>query len=1249
MKTTPKIIAAFAGAALLVALGVAVSFWTFKQVEEAGEMQKHTRVIVNRADDLLSALKDAETGQRGYLLTGDAAFLEPYLAARDIINRDLKELRQLTKIPAADKHLDALVPLVDAKLAHISQAIELGRNHDVIAALALVRSGQGQRLMDAIRAEMSGFIEIEEAARARHDAEFESSMRSLFAIIVAASLFTLLFALVFAWLIYRETQQRLKNLVHLETQHLLEIQAATNKQLQQANITLQVSEEKLAVTLNSIGDAVIATDAEGRVTLLNPLAEQLTGWAQAEASARPVDDIFHIINKETRLPATIPVMATLAHGTIQGLANHTVLIARDGSECDIADSCAPIRDRDGQVVGAVLVFRDVTEEYAVQQALRDQQFYARSLIEASLDPLVTINTQGKITDVNDASVQATGVPREQLIGTDFCDYFTEPEEARAGYRKVFSEGFVRDYPLAIRHTSGRIMDVLYNAAVYKGDKGDVLGVFAAARDDTERKRLDQVLKDKNVELESARSVADAANLAKSDFLSNMSHEIRTPMNAIIGMSYLALKADMTPRQRDNIKKIQDSGRHLLGIINDILDVSKIEAGKLMVEHTEFELEKVLDNVASLIAEKTSSKGLELVFDVDKNVPLNLIGDPLRLGQILINYSNNAVKFTEQGEIDIVIRLKEQTDQDVLLYCAVRDTGIGLTQEQIGRLFQSFSQADTSTTRKFGGTGLGLVISKKLAELMGGEVGVDSEPGKGSTFWFTARFGKGVGDQPMLELPLDRRGKHVLVVDDNEYARMVLGDLLGNMSFKVDQVESGKAAVSAVGRAEAQGKPYDIVFLDWQMPGMDGIETAKRLRDLPLKRMPHMMMVTAYGREEVIEGAEEIGIKEILIKPVSASMLFEGVVRMLGVRVDGSHTTIDLPTDVFGQLASIKGSRILLVEDNDLNQEVATELLRDAGFVIDLAENGQIALDKVRAAEYDIVLMDMQMPVMDGVTATREIRKEPRFRDLPVVAMTANAMQADRDRCIAAGMNDYIAKPIEPEDLWKALLKWIKPKAEQAVRASPVISVADNEQLLPQDAELPSAIPGLDMANGLRRVLGKKPFYLSILRKFVAGQKSAAAEILKALESNDWDSAERFAHTLKGVAGNIGAGNLQQLAEKLESAIKERRPRNELDGLLNALKNLLINLIAQLEQKLPQEQARTAVAVDPAKLQVVCDKLNTLLANDDAEAGDVLDTNAELLNSAFPNHYRKIEDGIRSFNFEAALAALKDVRAIHDNQ
>jgi PAS domain S-box-containing protein len=1305
------------------------------------------------------------------------------------------------------------------------------------------------------------------------------------------------------------TDNTARKQIEAERQHLIEIQEETNKQLQKANVTLRESEEKLAVTLNSIGDAVIATDAKGQVTLLNPLAEKLTGWTLAEAAGHPITEIFHIISKETRQPAAIPVMETLAQGTIQGLANHTVLIARNGSESDIADSCAPIRDRDDQVIGAVLVFRDVTGEYAAQQALRDStaliqtilntvadgvitlhanggivqtvnpaveqmfgytgaelkgqsfstlipelhrdqrngsleyyaasdearavglgrevagqrkdgsffpleiavsemwlggqryftgilrdisarrqaeeelfkagalqsaifnsanfssiatdakgviqifnvgaermlgyaaadvlniitpadisdpeelvtraqalslelgttitpgfealvfkasrgiediyeltyirrdgsrfpavvsvtalrdensaiigylligtdntarkeieaeqqklsqrlrdhQFYTRSLFESNIDALLTTDPFGIITDVNKQTEALTDCTRDELIGAPLKNYFTDPERAEAGIKLVLSEKKVTNYELTARTRDGKETVVSLNATTFYDRDRILQGVFTAARDVTERKIMDQVLEEKTIELEKAKAAAENANLAKSDFLSNMSHEIRTPMNAIVGMAHLALKTELKPRQRDYINKIKISSRHLLSIINDILDFSKIEEGQLIIEHTEFELEKVLDNVANLIAEKAAAKGLELIFDVDKNVPASLIGDPLRLGQILINYTNNAVTFTDHGEIEIIIRHKEQTDEDVLITCAVRDTGSGLTEEQMGRLFQRFSQADTSTTREFGGTGLGLAISKKLAELMGGEVGVESESGKGSTFWFTARLGKGLGEMRKLTFTADLQGKRVLVVDDNESACQVLGEMLHNMSFSVDQAESGKEALNAVERAERQGKPYDIVFLDWQMPGMDGNETAKQLSRLPLGRMPHVIMVTAYGREEVLQGAENAGIENVLIKPVNASVLFDSVSRILGRDGDGLPIACDAATDAYELLAAISGARILLVEDNDLNQEVATELLGDAGFIVDLAKNGKIALEKIKTTDYDIVLMDMQMPVMDGQTAVRELRRNPRFKNLPVVAMTANVTRNDRDLCLAAGMNDHVAKPIEPQKLWQALLKWIPPH-----HTTPAATEAQPHKVA--DVILPSGIEGLDTANGLSRMLGKKRLYLSILRKFVACQKDTAAEILLALDGNLLSTAGRLAHTLKGVSGTIGATELQGLAERLELAIKDDRPRQEIDARLEELRLPLAFLLSQLENQLP-EAGKTVETILPEQLKAVCAKLTVMLADDDAEAVDVLEAHADLIKAAFPDRYQLIDESMQRFDFDAALAAL----------
>jgi PAS domain S-box-containing protein len=1225
-------IAAFLGAALLVALVLVPSVRTFHQIDDAARLRSHTRAVLATSSDLLAALLNTETSQRGFLLSDDKAFLEPYLSERAAILRDRALLHEITLLPAAREHLDAMSPLIDLKLAEIEQTINLQATGQSAAARKRFQGGEGERLMGLIRSELKGLDAIEEEFLQKREAAFKASMRSLLVLIVAITVLTVMFAGLLVYLIHRQTQQRLENLVHQETKHLLKLQEATNDELKLVNVTLQKSEENLAVTLNSIGDAVLTTDGEGRVVGLNPLAEQYTGWTKTEALGRPIADVFNIINQESRKPAVIPVQETLAMGTIHGLANHTILIARDGTERAIADSCAPIRDREGRVVGVVLVFRDVTEEYAAQKALSDEQFFTRSLIEANLDAMMTTDPSGVITHVNQQMQTLTGCTSEELVGRSFRFFFTDPERAEAGINQVLREHKVTDYELTARAKDGKETMVSYNATTFYDREGGLLGVLAAARDVTERNRLDLVLQDKNAELETAKLLAEKANLAKSEFLSSMSHEIRTPMNAIIGMSYLALKTALSPRQRDYLRKIRGSGQHLLGIINDILDFSKIEAGKLALENTEFELEKVLDNLANLISDKTSAKNLELVFNLDENVPPNLIGDPLRLGQILINYSNNAVKFTERGEIDIAIRLLEQTEKEVLLYFAVRDTGIGLSEEQMGRLFQSFSQADASTTRKFGGTGLGLVISKNLAELMGGEVGVESELGKGSTFWFTARLSVGTGRQRTFALSDDLQGKHVLVVDDNDNARLVLGNLLGGMRFKVDQAESGAAALQAVIRAEDGGDPYDIVFMDWQMPGMDGIETARRLRESACCHLPLLVMVTAYGREDVIKDAEAMGFKDVLIKPISASVLFDGIVRILGGNTEGPQIAETIHTDSFGQLAEINGAHILLVEDVELNQEVATELLIEAGLTVDLAMNGEIAVTKVRANHYDMVLMDMQMPVMDGLTATREIRRDERFRNLPIVAMTANAMKGDRDRCLAAGMNDHVAKPIEPEDLWRALLTWIKPHPSREREPA-------GSQDPRTDSDLWLGVEGLDMTTGLRRVLGKKALYLSMLRKFFAGQHSTDLEILAALENSDWSTAERLAHTLKGVCGNIGATHLQRLAASLEAAIAVRADRTLLDHQIRELGIPLRRLILLLEAKLPVARLREPVAIDQHRLGLVCVKLTTLLANNDIEATDIFDLNSELLCAAFPDHFRDIDAAIESFDFETALALL----------
>ncbi len=786
---------------------------------------------------------------------------------------------------------------------------------------------------------------------------------------------------------------------------------------------------------------------------------------------------------------------------------------------------------------------------------------------------------------------------------------------------------------------------------HKNELGDISKSLEILRQVAIQQRSDslalaesnRMLEENQVSLAKAKEVAEEATKTKSDFLANMSHEIRTPMNAIIGMSHLALQTSLDKKQKNYIEKVHRAGENLLGIINDILDFSKIEAGKMSMEKADFRLEDVMDNLANLVGMKTEDKGLELLFNAAPDVPTALIGDPLRLGQILINLGNNAVKFTESGEIVVGVEKVAQTADEVELHFWVQDTGIGMTPEQCGKMFQSFSQADASTTRKYGGTGLGLAISKNLVELMHGKIWVESEAGKGSIFHFHARFGLQAEPMPRRMFRADELlGVRVLVVDDNASAREILSTMAKSFGLEVDVAWDGKQALEMVVEAEKKELPYDLVLMDWKMPGMDGVETVQRLLDEHLNRTPAVIMVTAYGREEAMGSAEQRGVllNTVLTKPVTSSTLLEAVGEVLHKGFVTETRSAEKADNYDEAMALLNGARILLVEDNDMNQELAIELLEQAGISVVLANNGKEAVDILAAdAAFDGVLMDCQMPVMDGYTATREIRKNSAFEKLPIIAMTANAMAGDREKVLEAGMWDHIAKPLNVGEMFATIARWVKPSG---ITGDTKTGIAAKQQSI---GGLP-LLPGIDVTAGMATTMNNEKLYTRMLIKFRDSQGRFSELFAAARQDSDPQAAERAAHTLKGTAGNIGAKGIQVSAGELEHACNRGAEDSVIEGLLARVLQELEPVMAGLQQMAGPETAPAAAAVSipPDELKAGLDKLKSLLEDSDSDAADLL---GELLDKVsgtpLARSLKPVADAINDYDFDEALEKLKKVK------
>lgn len=1003
--------------------------------------------------------------------------------------------------------------------------------------------------------------------------------------------------------------------------------ARRTQALHESQDKLQKREAIFRAIFDNATVGILSLDPQHQATLVNPAYANFIGEV-GNTLPRP--------GLQQLLPTTEPErLQQLIDSTEDGQdkpgRSEFEFIDRNGESCWGDVQIAAVHNTAGKLDSLLVTVLDITDRREMESELIRQFALLQALLDTIPNPIFYKGADTCFLGCNVAYETFFGVDRRDFIGKRVLDLDYLDEAARQAFQQedetVITEcgRISREVPMADAH--GQMHDTLYSVTGFHTTDGEPGGLIGVIVDITPLKHAER-------EAETARLAAEEAAAVKADFLANMSHEIRTPMNAIIGMTHLALQTELNARQRNYLSKVDNAAKGLLGIINDILDLSKIEAGKMLLEHTHFRFNDCLQNLADVCLLKASERNLELLFDIAPEVPDALVGDPLRLNQVLLNLVGNAIKFTEQGEVTLSVRVTAQTEDRVELHFAVSDTGIGLSEEQQKQLFTTFSQADTSTTRKYGGSGLGLSICKRIVEIMGGRIGVSSQPGVGSRFHFTLGFelaGDTASEMQRLGLP-DQL--NTLVIDDSPGARQIFRHLLLALGLPCHAVASGSEALAEMARANGAGDPYQLLIIDWKMPGLDGVETLHRLQQSgALQDAPKIVMTTAFDQDELRNTLGDARIDAILAKPVTPSSLFDCIIEALHADGEGDKP---ISAKAPANTVHFSGQRVLLVEDNDVNRELAEEMLSTVGLRVDTVENGQQAVDLLAEKTYDLVLMDCQMPVMDGYEATRQIRADTRLGKLPIIAMTANALAADRERCLIAGMDDHIAKPIDVALLYATLARWLKDEGQTTppLEASPVVGDADQ------------ASPILDEKAALSRLGGKRHLFERLLSRFHADQSTAIERLQSAHTRGDIAGMILDAHTLRGLAGNIGADQLASAAKKLEIALKSDPP-TATPAIATLISELATALQAVLElagDKPSAGRPEAACALpEPAKRQAAFAQLLIDLNHDDASAVHHYEAmQTWLCHIANPALVNQLSHCVERYEFENAVEILRKI-------
>jgi two-component system, sensor histidine kinase and response regulator len=1018
-------------------------------------------------------------------------------------------------------------------------------------------------------------------------------------------------------------------------------QKSFDRQTEKTESALKDSATRYQSLLRSATDGIHIIDKSGKVVEASHTFSAMLGYSEEEAATLHVWDFDLQWSAEELLQVVKDLIATPA--TFQ-----TRQRRRDGTIIDVEISARGVRLGGEEYLYAAS--RDITSRKLEEKELDDSRQRMMNIIDFLPDATFVIDLEGKVIAWNKAMEEMSGISKEQMIGQG--DYaYTIPfygerrpqlldlldmadAELEAHYGEVQRQGdtlFAEVFVPAVYQGKGAHVWAI-GAPLYDS-KGKRTGAIESIRNITERKRAES-------ELQQAKELAEASALSKSQFLANMSHEIRTPMNAILGLTRLTLETALSELQRDYLFKVQSSSRALLNLLNDILDYSKIEAGRLELENIDFELDAVLHSLSDLFSYSAEEKGVEIFYEVGPEVPRGLKGDPLRLGQILSNLIGNAVKFTAQGEIHVKAQCVELNEREILLRFLVRDTGIGIEPEQCEALFHAFSQLDSSISRNYGGTGLGLAISKRLVHLMGGEIGVQSEPGRGSTFRFTVRLQRSPASLSLRD-PRNLRGMRALVVDDQETSRDILKRILESWSFEVATGASGEEAIALILQASRAKRPFELVLLDWKMPGIDGLEVLRLVQQEiaagELQCSPTVIMVSGYSKDQLLESAAGTPLDDILIKPVTSSSLFDSVIAIQSGKAGKlPRQVMDQRLQLNRKLACIAGARILLVEDNLINQLVAVESLKSLGFEVEVAWNGRESVEMAARKNYDAILMDLQMPEMDGFEATRLIRATPAGKNIPIIALTAAAMVQEKEACLAAGMNDHVAKPIDPAALANALLAWIGT-------GDGALGVAADERQVLNQPELSGPLAGFDLDAALRRLNGNRGLLARLLRAFADDLEVLPSELRASLDAGDFAKAANRMHALKGIAGNLGAAEVLAATTKLELELKGGHARSlpEFEAGLQSAAAAIRGSVT-----LRRAEIDVSCALNPAAAAQLFDQLQGLIESCALVSDDLQQELQETLHGHVPEPL--LGDVLRqlnAFQHEEALASLSQIAAL----